>query len=83
MTVTLRLFGSLKQYLPESERNQRQVTRQISDGTTAQSLILELGMPYGEDEGMMVVAVNDREVDHSTPIKDGDRISIFEPLAGG
>ena len=82
MTITLRLFGELKQHMPPGSTG-RSARLELREGTTALQLILRLGIPYGGEEGQMVVAVNDAEVDHNTPLRDGDAVSIFEPLAGG
>ena len=83
MTITLRLFGELRRYAPEGERRGRAIRTEVPDGLTAVQLILHLGIPYGGDEGQMVVAVNDTEVPHTTVIREGDTVSLFEPLAGG
>ena len=83
MNLTVRLFGELKNYLPEDQRASRAARLEVPDGLTAMQLILRLGIPYGGDEGQMVVAVNDTEVDHNRVLRDGDQVSIFEPLAGG
>ncbi|MFN3652949.1 MAG: MoaD/ThiS family protein [Armatimonadota bacterium] len=83
MQIKIRLFGELKQYQPEGERRGRAVRIEVPDGLSAQQLILHLGIPYGGDEGQMVVAVNDVEVDHGKVLRDGDTVSLFEPLAGG
>jgi len=83
MKVSLRLFGELKHYTPEGERQGRAVRIELPEGLTALQLILRLGIPYGGDEGQMVVAVNDTEVGHNTVLRDGDTVSLFEPLAGG
>jgi molybdopterin converting factor small subunit len=82
MTITLRLFGELKQYMPHDATG-RTARMELPDGTTALQLILRLGIPYGGEEGQMVVAVNDAEVDHNTVLREGDAVSMFEPLAGG
>jgi molybdopterin converting factor small subunit len=83
MKIHLRLFGELKRYTPEGERRGRAAVIDVPDGTTALQLILRLGIPYGGDEGQMVVAINDVESPHETPLRDGDTLSLFEPLAGG
>lgn len=83
MWLTLKLFGELKHYTPEGERRGRGVRMEVPDGLTAIQLILRLGIPYGGDEGQMVVAVNEVEVDHNAVLRDGDTVSLFEPLAGG
>jgi molybdopterin converting factor small subunit len=83
MKLTLRLFGELKQHQPEGEKVGRAVRVEVPDGLTALQLVLRLGIPYGGDEGQMVIAVNDVEVPHNATLHDGDVVSMFEPLAGG
>jgi len=82
MTITLRLFGELKHYAPAGSAG-RTIRMEVPEGLTALQLILQLGIPYGGEEGQMVVAVNDVEVDHRTRLRDGDSVSMFEALAGG
>jgi molybdopterin converting factor small subunit len=81
MTVTIRLFGELKHHAPAGSG--RTFTLELAEGTIAVALIHRLGIPYGGEEGQMVVAVNDVEVDHGTVLGDGDTVSLFEALAGG
>lgn len=82
MRITIRLFGELKHYAPEGSTG-RTARLEIPDGTSALQLILRLGIPYGGEEGLMVVAVNDVEAPHDCILKEGDSVSLFEPLAGG
>lgn len=82
MTIQLRLFGELRHFRPAGSSG-RTISMTLADGTTALQLILQLGIPYGGGEGQMVVAVDDVEVDHNAVLKDGDTVSLFEPLAGG
>jgi molybdopterin converting factor small subunit len=82
MTITLRLFGELKHHMPPGAKG-RSAKLELPEGTTALQLILQLGIPYGGEEGQMVVAVNDEQVDHNTVLRDGDTVSMFEALAGG
>lgn len=83
MTITLRLFGELKHFAPGNRPSSRAQRVEIPDGLTAQQLVLHLGIPYGGEEGQMVITVNDVEVDHSSPLREGDTVSVFEALAGG
>jgi molybdopterin converting factor small subunit len=83
MTLRVRLFGDLKHHAPPAASGARVFPLEVPEGTTALQLILRLGIPYGGDEGQMVVAVNDVEVDHGTVLRDGDTVSLFEALAGG
>ncbi len=82
MTLHLRLFGELKQYLPEGATG-RQVAVEVPDGLDALALILRLGIPYEADEGAVVVTINDTQVEHGHRLRDGDVVSMFAPLAGG
>jgi sulfur carrier protein ThiS len=52
-------------------------------GLDAFGLIEHLGIPFEADEGSIVVALNDEVVDLRAPIRDGDKVTIFPPLAGG
>jgi len=56
---------------------------ELPEGTTVLDLINRLGIPYGGEEGLLVAAVNDAEAAHGSVLRDGDRVSMFEPLAGG
>lgn len=80
MNVTVRFFGELKGYSPSGGRTARV---ELPPGSTALQLVLRLGIPYGGEEGQMVMAVNDVEVDHGAELHEGDVVSLFEPLAGG
>jgi len=82
MTVRVRLFGELKEHAPAGSAS-RIFPYEVPEGTTAVQLIMRLGIPYGGEEGQMVVAVNDVEVDHGTVLREGDTVSLFEALAGG
>ena len=82
MTIHLRLFGEMRQYLPAGVPR-RGGPLEVADGITAQRLILSLGIPYGGEEGEIVVAVNDVQAEHAQVLREGDTVAIFEPLAGG
>ena len=82
MTINLRLFGALKEYQPEGVPR-RGGPYGLPEGTTAQRLILDLGIPYGGEEGEIVVSVNDVQVEHGHVFQEGESVSLFEPLAGG
>jgi molybdopterin converting factor small subunit len=49
-------------------------------GATVDSLAAALGIPDGF---VSAAAVNDEAVDSATPLRDGDRVSLFPPSAGG
>lgn len=82
MKIQLRLFGELRQHLPEGTTG-RQVAIEAPDNLDVLGLIMRLGIPYDADEGALVVNINDTQVEHSARIREGDVVSMFAPLAGG
>ena len=82
MKVRLRLFGELKEYLPEGVSG-RSAEIEVPEGLDVLGLILRLGIPYNAEEGEIVVTINDTQAEHRAPLHDGDVVSMFEPLAGG
>ena len=82
MTIDLSLFGELKEHMPAGTSGRR-ARVEVPDGLDAFGLIDYLGIPFEADEGVLVVSVNDAVIDLHAPIRDGDRVTIFPPLAGG
>lgn len=82
MTIELRLFGELGEYMPEGVTGRR-ARIEIPDNLTVMGLIDHLGIPFEADEGMIVVAINDEVADLYAPLPEGSVISMFPPLAGG
>lgn len=82
MTIELRLFGELREYLPPGASGKRPRV-EVPDGLDVLGLIEHLGIPYEAGEGAIVVALNDEVADHHAPVRDGDVVSMFPPLAGG
>lgn len=82
VTIDLSLFGELREYMPPGAKGRR-ARVEVPDGLDAFGLIEHLGIPFEADEGAIVVALNDEVVDLRAPIRDGDKVTIFPPLAGG
>ncbi|MBI3987985.1 MAG: MoaD/ThiS family protein [candidate division NC10 bacterium] len=81
MKIELRLFATLRRYLPPgSERGK--VLLDLQDGLTVEGLIERLGIP---PELAELTVVNGRtlERDLKEKLRDGDVVSIFPPIAGG
>ncbi|MBC7266741.1 MAG: MoaD/ThiS family protein [Coriobacteriia bacterium] len=78
MRVELALFASLRRYLPEGETGHER-TIDLPDGTTVGQVIAMLGLP---DEPR-VVFVNGRHAPDDHVLRDGDRLAVFPPVAGG
>jgi molybdopterin converting factor small subunit len=82
VTIELRLFGELGEYMPDGVSGRR-ARIEIPDRSDVMGLIDHLGIPYEVEEGAIVVAINDEVADHHAPIREGDVVSMFPPLAGG
>jgi molybdopterin converting factor small subunit len=78
ITVSVKLFATLKRFLPPGNADGVQLT--LPAGATAQDAIDALKIPR-EHAGMLVAG--DTYVEATTPLTDGLQLSIFPPLAGG
>lgn len=76
-TVQLRFYGPLRQFVTAAEQS-----AETPVGTSVRALILQLGVPADQLVYTMAL-VNDRRVPLDTPVADGDRLAIFQPVAGG
>jgi molybdopterin converting factor small subunit len=78
LTVTVKLFATLKKYLPPGSEEGTSVT--LPAGSTVLNVIDALKIPH--EQATMLVA-GDTYVEKTTPVTDGLQLSIFPPLAGG
>ena len=82
--MTLKLFASLTQYLPEAFRKSHALPLVVDADATIESLIAPLGMPPAL---VKLVVLNGVFVPPSqrpvTRFADGDVLAIWPPVAGG
>jgi molybdopterin converting factor small subunit len=78
VTVSVKLFATLKKYLPSGSDEAATVT--LPPGATVLDVIDALKIP--RDHAGMLVA-GDAYVEKETPLTEGMQLSIFPPLAGG
>ncbi len=82
--VTLKLYASLTQYLPERFRRSHAMPMEVEASASIESLIAPLGMPAGL---VKLVVLNGVFVPPSQrPTKrfvEGDVLAIWPPVAGG
>ena len=92
MELELRFFATFRE-----AAGGKTVTAEFADGSTVGAVLRELESTYDEMRGRLIVdgdlapqinvLKNGREVLHldglDTPIEDGDRLSVFPPVAGG
>ena len=77
MKIELKLFASLRKYHPLGREDD---LLDCPDGATPGQIISRLNIP---DDLAKIVFVNGRKAERTTVLKDGDRLGIFPPLAGG
>jgi len=75
ISINLRLFATLTQYLPESHE-----TFQVDRGTDIDTLIQILGIPKDETK---LIFVNGKKQEPAYMLEPGDRVGIFPPVGGG
>lgn len=79
MEVTLKLFSSLREYLPAgSESNSARLGP--PPGSTIGSALDGLGVP---PDKTLIILRNSVHADRDDELFDGDVIAVFPPIAGG
>jgi len=79
MKVELNLFASLKRYMPY-KGNGSCCTVEISEGTKVRRLLEQLQIPA---HAVKLVFLNGVHARGDEILKDGDRVGVFPPVAGG
>jgi len=78
VTISVKLFATLKKYLPPGSEEGISLT--LLAGSTVLDVIEALKIP--PEHATMLIA-GDSYVEKSTLLTDGLQLSIFPPLAGG
>lgn len=76
--VELRLFGHLREYLPM--QGEPGVHMEVPEGFSVQDLIEKLRIPPSDPK---IILVNGLHAPREQLLQEGDRVSIFPPIAGG
>jgi molybdopterin converting factor small subunit len=80
MKIELRLYASLGRYMPERKGGSLAQVMEFSEGTTIGEVLQKLNVPQNAVKLIFVNGVRAR-IDEA--LKDGDRVGIFPPVAGG
>ena len=92
MELELRFFASFREEVGQKTLEWELEGPAISAGALLKELVseypgLEIFEPNGEVRGFVSVMKNGRDITHleglDTPFEDGDRLSVFPPVAGG
>jgi sulfur carrier protein ThiS len=82
--MTLKLYASLTQYLPEAYRRNHAMPMEVDAHATIDSILAPLGMPPAS---IKLVVLNGVFVPPSTRASthfaDGDVLALWPPIAGG
>lgn len=79
MHVQVVLFAHLSTFQPDGQGGRHARAFELDAGTTVADVIAKLGLP---DEPR-VVFVNNRHAADEQELREGDRLAIFPPVAGG
>ncbi len=79
LNITVYLFASLRDYAPVST-SAGSFHYKVKAGTSIENLCRELGLPLEECKQAFV---NHRRQQWDYLLQEGDRVSLFPPIAGG
>jgi molybdopterin converting factor small subunit len=79
MKIEIRLFASLARYLPDKSDG-RSLIVEVDDETTVKDILERMRVPLGE---VKLIFINGIRSEMESSLKDGDRLGVFPPVAGG
>lgn len=80
MKVTVRLYASLAKYMPEEWQGHDSGIIEAEEGTTLRGLLNGLNIREG---AARIIFLNGAHARGDEVLKDGDRVGVFPPVAGG
>jgi sulfur-carrier protein len=80
MKIQLNLFASLTKFLPVLKDSGFSIQMEIADGTTIEALLDQLKIPREQPK---IIFLNGLHAEVNAVLKEGDRLGVFPPLAGG
>lgn len=78
MKIEFRLYASLSRYMPEEWRTSSTV--EVREGITVKELLQALKVPV---DAVKVFFINGVHATGDEALRDGDRVGVFPPVAGG
>lgn len=79
MTIEVRLFATLAEFLPPGSKSGR-ATLDVPETTSVGGVIASLGIPSTMP---CIVLVNGEDAETDRALAPGDVVTLFPPLAGG
>jgi sulfur carrier protein ThiS len=79
VSVQVNLYASLAKHLPGPIEG-NECTVEVAAGTTVENLLTQLNIP---DDAPKITFLNGVHSRMKEELKDGDRVAVFPPIAGG
>ena len=79
MTVSVKLFATLRKYLPEDAVNKTAML-ELGNEATAGDIISKLAIPDGH---IHLILIDGKHASEDAALTDGAVVSFFPPIAGG
>jgi molybdopterin synthase sulfur carrier subunit len=80
MIIEVKVFSSLRRYIPNSERRVDRDKWDVEDGASIEQVLKMLDLP---DEEVRVLLINGRNAKKESILQEGDVLHVFPPMAGG
>lgn len=79
MRVTVKLFSTLRAFVPDYDPEQG-VFVELTAGATVEDMLRHLGIPDGK---VPLVSCNGRMLKITDPLEERCEVQIFQPISGG
>ncbi|MCX5845212.1 MAG: MoaD/ThiS family protein [Deltaproteobacteria bacterium] len=80
MKIDLSLFASLARYVPDKTESHGNRILEVSEGTTIMEVLKSMELPLDK---VKMIFLNGLHATGDEVLKDGDRVGVFPPVAGG
>ena len=77
MRVRVLFFGEMRRYLPVGRED---VELELSDGACVADALARVGVDSAEER---IAGLNGTLAQDTTPLHDGDELSLYHPMGGG
>jgi len=79
MKIEVNLYASLAKYLPKNSEG-KPCIMEVGEGANVRQLLEQLKVP---SDVVKIIFLNGAHAGTDATLKDGDRLGVFPPVAGG
>lgn len=80
MKIEINLFASLARYMPDKTGSHGNRVLEVGEGATIVEILTRLNVPLDK---VRVIFLNGLHATGEEELKEGDRVGVFPPVAGG